>query len=423
MQATLAQTGATAPASSADASTPRASILLIGTSFRTSSIGLRERVIRTLSRRGVVQAKVADRHILESCLLVTCNRIEFYAATDDPKAAEEHILSVMLASKVARDSFYVKHDTDAVSHIFKVAAGLDSLVVGEAQILQQIRDAGTKAMVSGEAGPIISSLFVSAVNVGRRVRESLDAVPSDLSVSSFALDFAIRKIGRKPRSVLLIGTGKVAKLAAKRLKGCDVYLFSRQKNAQERFPDANLVKQRELKQVARGVDLVISATKRPGYVLKKGDLADSGPLVILDLAFPRNIDPTLKASRRVKLYDLDDLATHAGKSLEGTALAAGERLVRDEAEGFARRLVAKRLSPTLANIYRWAEEIRIEEVEEAVRKLPDLSEDDRRVLEAMSRSLVGKLLAPHANFVKAADGETDQTEKIQLLEDVFHPGG
>jgi glutamyl-tRNA reductase len=399
----------------------RRSILLIGTSFKTSPIAFRERVLHTLERDHATLSR-DNPHLSEACLLVTCNRIELYVATDDPRDAEEHIISDVLGPGSAKDSFYVKHDTDAISHLFKVAAGLDSLVVGEAQILQQIRDAGTKAEATGEAGPIISSLFVSAFNVGRRVRESLNVAPHDASVSSSALAFAIKKIGRRPRSVLLIGTGKVAKLAATQLKRSKIYLVSRQKNAQERFPNAKLVPSSEIRRVARDVDLVISATRRSGYVLRKGDIPGSRPLVILDLAFPRNIDPAFKTTRSIQLYDLDDLAAHVKSPGEGAALAAGEKLVQEEAEGFTRRLVAKRLSPTLASIYKWAEEVRTAEVEEAVRKLPNLSEGDRRVLEAMSKSMVGKLLAPHANFVKGADCESDQAEKLRLLENVFHPG-
>jgi glutamyl-tRNA reductase len=421
MQATAtAKAGESASSSHHGEVGSRTSILLIGTSFKTSSIAFRERVIRTLQRDGAARAR-GNPHLLEGCLLVTCNRIEFYVATDDPNEMEARVFSDLFGSGSARNSFYFKHDKDAVSHLFKVASGLDSLVVGEAQILQQIRDAGAKAEASGEAGPVISSLFVSAFNVGRRVRDSLNIAPHDASVSSFALAFAIKKIGRTPQSVLLIGTGKVAKLAATQLKGSKIYLISRQKNAQDRFPDAKLVAQKELKRVARDVDLVISATRRSGYVLRKGDLPDSRPLVMLDLAFPRNIDPAFKTSRSIQLYDLDDLAAHARAPNEGAALTAGEQLVQDEAEGFIRRLVAKRLSPTLASIYRWAEEVRTTEMDDAVKKLPNLSEDDRRVLEAMSKSLVGKLLAPHANFVKGADCESDQAEKLRLLENVFHP--
>ena len=167
--------------------------------------------------------------------------------------------------------------------------------------------------------------------------------------------------------------------------------------------------------------MVISATRHSGYVIKRGDLPDTRKLVLLDLAFPRNIDPALKTSRFIELYDLDDLAIHARSMPQEAGFAASEKLIRDEAERFTRKLVASRLSPTLANIYRWAEDIRSSETQVALRKLSSLSERERKVVEAMGRSLVSKLLAPHTSFVKEPTGGITQVEKLRLLESVFGP--
>ncbi len=155
--------------------------------------------------------------------------------------------------------------------------------------------------------------------------------------------------------------------------------------------------------------------------MKKGDLADKRKMILLDLAFPRNIDPAFRTSKFIELYDLDDLANHARSVPATPALASSERMVREEAERFTRRLVASRLSPILAIIYRWAEDVRSSETEVALRMLPNLSESDRKVLEAMSRSLVGKLLAPHTNWLKQPGGENNQAERLRVLEALFCP--
>ncbi len=201
---------------------PLTSIVLIGTSFKTSSIGYRERTLSLFQARGRRAVRRARPHALESCLLVTCNRMELYVATDDPEWVAESVLSGLPSQGEGHDGFYVKTDLDAVSHIFEVAAGLDSLVIGEEQILQQIREAGAKARAVGSAGSILSALFVAAFNVGKRVRGSLDVAQQNSSVSAFALEFALKKLGRRPKKILLIGTGKTARLAATQLKGARI---------------------------------------------------------------------------------------------------------------------------------------------------------------------------------------------------------
>ncbi|MGD0637426.1 MAG: glutamyl-tRNA reductase [Nitrososphaerales archaeon] len=400
---------------------PLTSIVLIGTSFKTSSIAYRERALKSFqagSRRAI---RRAARHTLESCLLVTCNRIELYVATDDPVWVAESVLSGMPKPEAGPGSFYVKSDLEAVSHIFEVASGLDSLVLGEDQILQQIREAGAKARASGNAGSILSSLFVAAYNVGKRVRTSLEVAQANTSVSAFALEFALEKLGRRPKKILLIGTGKTARLAATKLKGTKIYIASRRKDARDFFPTATVVTYKQLKSLAWDGDLVISATRHAGYVIKRGDLPDERKLVLLDLAFPRNIDPALKNSGAIELYDLDDLAVRAKSVPRAPAFAAGEKMVREEAERFTSRIVASRLSPILAIIYRWAEDIRSSEADVALRMLPNLSESERKVLEAMSKSIVGKLLAPHTAFAKQPGGEISQAERLRMLETLFCP--
>ncbi len=397
---------------------PLTSILLIGTSFKTSSLASRERVLRSLHGGDSASIRRLSPHVRESSLLVTCNRIEIYLATDDPDNVAEAILSRLLRGGGNKDEFFIRKDAEAVLHLFSVAAGLDSLVVGEDQILGQIRDAGKEARDSGAAGSILSSLFVAAFNVGRRVRESLEVGPSNGSVSAFALDFALEKLGRTPAKILLIGTGKTARLAAAHLEGSEIFLVSRRKNARESFPRATMVTYKQLRGLAWDGDLVISATKHTGYVLRKGDLPDDRKLVLLDLAFPRNIDPAFKTSGLIELYDLDDLAAHARLVPSVSTIAANQK-VAEEAERFTRRLVASRLSPTLSHIYKWAEEVRRSETEEAMRRLPNLNHDEKRVVETMSRSIMNKLLAPHTVFVKREGGEITQEEKLHLLEDVF----
>jgi glutamyl-tRNA reductase len=298
---------------------------------------------------------------------------------------------------------------------------LDSPVIGEEQILQQVREAGRIARTTGQARSILSALFDAAYSSGKRIRESYKVSPANKSVSAFALRRALRELGHRPDKVLLIGSGETAKLAAIRLKGSAVYLLSGRRDVKARFPNAERISRRRLREVSEKCDLVIAATRHRGYILTKRDLPENRRVVVLDLGFPRNVDPSLKDSKLVRLYDLDDVASWA-LSIRYDHQTLAEKLVAEETRRFNAWLTASRLTPTLANIYRWAERIREEETLAALRKLPRLSSHDRMVIEAMSKRLTGKLMSPHATFVKEIRSGENQSERLLLLDSIFRDG-
>lgn len=317
-------------------------------------------------------------------------------------------------------SVYIHRDVDAITHLFRVASGLDSMVLGEEQILSQVRDAGIAARTSRSSRGSLSALFDASVGVGKRARESLK--PADESVSSMALVGARASLPQAPRSVLLIGTGKTTRLAASQLEGARLYVATRRASLPS-FSRATLVSHADLKRVAAKCDLIISATKHRGYVLSKGDL-NGRRQVILDLAFPRNIDPELHAGQ-VEVYNLEDLAkVFASKPASPNPAARhAEELVFAEAESFSRWLLASRQSSALSRVYRWAESTRREETDAALRRLPSLSERERKVVEAMSKRLVSKLLAPPTSFAKSSSPELPQDQRLDVVQRIFDQGG
>lgn len=393
------------------------SVVLVGTSFRTAGIAMREQIARRLAKvESDLQSGVGG--ISEISVLATCNRLEVYLACTEPEEASKSVIARLREPGAPSDGFYAKSGSDAIRHLFRVASGLDSVVIGEEQILQQVREAGRTARTSGQAKSILSSLFDAAYSSGRRVRESYGAASADRSVSSFALKRALKELGRRPARVLLIGSGETAKLAALRLKKSKVYLLSGRRNVSDRFPNATRIPRRMLREVSSRCDLIIAATRRSGYVLTSRELQDRRRTVVLDLGFPRNVDPTLKNSRRVRLYDLDDIAAWAGSGRRAN-LAAAEKIAEEETKKFTSWLTASRLTPTLANIFKWAERVREEETIAALRKLPELSPHERSIVEAMSKRLTGKLLSPHATFAKQVGDGGDQSERLLLLESIF----
>jgi glutamyl-tRNA reductase len=272
--------------------------------------------------------------------------------------------------------------------------------------------------MSGQAKSILSSLFDAAYNSGKRIRESYAVTPSNRSVSAFALGRAIKKLGHQPTKVLLIGSGEIAKIATLGLGKSHVYILSSRRHIQTRFPNATRISRRSLREVSKKCDLIIAATKHNGYVLTKGDLPEKRRITILDLGFPKNVDPSLKDSKFIQLYDLDSVAEWA-LSLKHRENVSVERLVEKETRRFEAWLTASKLTPTLANIYRWAETIREEETVAALRKLPSISSHDKTIIQAMSKRLTGKLLSPHATFVKEIGNGKDQKERLLLIESIF----
>jgi glutamyl-tRNA reductase len=396
-------------------------VVLVGTSYRRADISIRERITRRLAGIPEPGLHAVSGGVSESAVLETCNRLEVYLVGNHPDEAARSVVT-KLGGKCPSETFFVKKGVEAIRHIFRVASGLDSPVLGEEQILEQVREAGRTARTSGEAKSILSSLFDAAYSSGKRIRESYKTPPMNRSVSAFALKHALNELGRTPARVLLIGSGETAKLAALRLKGSKVYLFSARQGVETRFPQAVRIPRRRLGEIAAVSDLIIAATRRRGYVLTRRDFPERRKVIILDLGFPRNVDPSVRHLNGVALYDLDTVTRWAA-SRGPHVDASAERLVEEEARRFDAWLTASRLTPTLANIYRWAEQIRQEETLAALRKLPQLSSHDRDVLEALTRRLTGKLLSPHASFVKEVGTREDQSVRLLLLESIFKEGG
>ncbi len=395
------------------------SIVLVGASFKTSSLAFREALAERLSRES---SKLPHIHgVKEYAQLITCNRIEILLAADSAKGAEKALVAWLSKTpEMKPGSVYVRSDVDAIAHLFRVASGLDSMVLGEEQILAQVKEAGIAARTSRSSRGTLSALFDASVNVGKRARATLKEAED--SVSSMALRFALGRLPRAPRSVLLVGTGKTTRLAANQLAGARLYVATRRASLPS-FSRATLVSHKDLRRVATKCDLIVSATKHNGYVLKKGDL-DGRRRVILDLAFPRNVDPALNQGE-TEVYNLEDLARAIAERppSPGPEAKLAEELVWAEAESFSRWLLASRQSSALSRVYLWAESTRREETDAALRRLPGLSERERGVVEAMSKRLVSKLLAPPTSFVKSSSPELPQDQRLDVVRRIFEQGG
>ena len=386
--------------------------VVIGVSYRNSSIAYREGLDRLLEERDWTRVAQAD----EWALVRTCNRIEFVLSTSTPAAAAER-LSRWVKKELGQTRFYVLEGHSAIAHLFRVASGLDSMIVNEGQILDQLRAAGRQARMAGSSKAVLSPLFDAAVSAGAAAKSTLKG-GSD-SVASLGLALAIKKLGHKPNDVLLVGTGKMSKIAAAKLQGSEIHVVSKRSNLPSSL---RLVPERKIRDVLRRCELVVCATNHRGYAIDAEDVGDSKKKrVIVDLAFPRNVDPSVRSNPGVELLDLDDIARYASRlRFRGTSRA--ERLVEQEASRFEIRLKASRLSPELPALFRWAEAMRSKETDAALRRLGRLSPRDRRIVEALGRRITSKMLAKPAAFVNSSSQDLPQEERMRLLRAVFMEG-
>jgi glutamyl-tRNA reductase len=324
--------------------------------------------------------------------LSTCNRTEVYLAGDDEHRA---VAALERAAGESLDGvLYRLHEDAAAVHLFRVAAGLDSLVPGEGEILGQVRDAYEAAA----PGPVLDRVFRQALAVGKRVRTETAIGESPASVSSAAAALAAQVFGDlRGRRVLLVGAGRIGELAASNLasRGAAIaYVANRSLDAARelahRFGGTPL-ELGDLTSKLGDVDVVVSSTSAPELVLRAADVPQRrrAPLFFIDIAVPRDLDPAIGALGGCFLYDIDDLEAVVAETLDGRRAEAerAEQLVAEEAERFRAWRASLDVVPAIASLRARAEEIRSAELAKV-----RVSDDERRTLESVTSQILNKLL-------------------------------
>jgi glutamyl-tRNA reductase len=366
-------------------------LALAGISHRHAPVEVRERVAL-----GAADAAARARELAghgECVCLSTCNRTELYVAGDD---ADERALTALRAlggDEVAALSYRLA-DHAAALHLFRVAAGLDSLVPGEGEILGQVRD----AYESGSAGPLLSRLFHDALHAGKRARAQTSIGESPASVPAAAAALAQQVFGELAgRRVLVAGAGTMGRLAARTLAARGATIATVASRSRERATalasefGARAVVLEELGAELVEVDVVVSCTSAPGVVLLAGDVRDrkGRPLFLIDLAVPRDVDPAVNDVDGCYLYDIDSLEAVVAAGLAGRRREAdrAESIVAEEAERFRAWQASLDVVPTIASLRARAEAIRSAELSKA-----KLSDDQRAAVDSITSQILNKLL-------------------------------
>ena len=393
-------------------------VLLIGLSHKTAPIRIRERldftpnVLRSvLTHFDATHEQAHLEDVREGVILSTCNRMEAYALVRDPEVAGQAIIDLLSrACDTPLETFssylYIHHDEEAIHHLFRVASGLDSMVLGEPQILGQITDAYEAALSQGAAGTVLSALFRAAIHAGKRARTETRIGINPASISSVAARLAHQLLGDLSQSrILLIGAGEMGEIAVRALRKRGVSNIT---VANRTFENAEQLAQawggkaitfQQLPETLIHTDIIISCTGAPHTILNRELIEPaisrrpSKPLFIIDIAVPRDVDPDVTEIENVYLSDIDDLQSQANENVRERELEIPyvEAIVDEELVQILDWLSSLDVVSTITNLRSQLEELRQRELERLFNRL-DLDERERELVATMSHRLINKIL-------------------------------
>ena len=408
-------------------------LVVIGLNHKTASIEIRERLAFPEDRLDEALSHVRSLpSIKENMILSTCNRVEIFAAARETERAFLDLKNFLaqfhnLSLREFEKALYFHTGEAAVRHIFRVASSLDSMVVGEPQILGQIKEAYDIATHTKTSGLIIHRLLHRAFHVAKRVRTETKIANSAVSVSSVAVDLA-RKIFEtlEKKTVLLIGAGEMCELAAQHLVsgGVEKVLvtnrtYERAVSLAQKF-NGEPIPFDEVNLGLRRTDIVISATHSPQYVLWHDQVARiikerrQRPIFFIDIADPRDIDPKINDIENVYLYNIDHLQKIANDNVRDREKEAkkAEAIVSDEVVKFVSWYRSLDVTPTIVALRKKFEEIRKKELEKTLALHPDLSDEEKKSLEALTSAIINKILHEPVTLLKKTNG--DRTADLYL---------
>ena len=407
-------------------------LALIGVNHKTAPIALREKIAIGRDDLAETTRALASTPGVAECMIVsTCNRVELVAALEGPDVPVAGFLSSYFGidASVLAPHLYEYHDKDAVSHLFRMAASLDSMVVGEPQILGQVKEAFAVARAAGTVSGQLEHLLQSAFAAAKRARSETGIGSNSVSIASVAVDLARKIFGSlEGRTVFLVGAGKMSEIAARHLvqQGAGAILVTnrtqeRARQLAEPF-NGRVIPFEKLYETATEADIVISSTGAPHPIFRREHgqaflhKRRNRPMFFIDIAVPRDVDPEMNELDGIFVYDIDDLQQVAASHMEERSLQAvdAEALIAAEVERFHLRLRTVNVAPAIVALQKKAEEIRVAEMERIHNRLGPLSAEQLAAVEALTRGLVNKFLHPPMQALKQAARDGDET-RIETL--------
>ena len=415
-------------------------IVVVGISHKTASVEIRERLSFPEAKLPDALAKMKGlQGVNENLILSTCNRVESYATVKDAASGMDRLRRFFvdyheIEGGSVGECIYCISGRDAVRHIFRVAASLDSMVVGEPQILGQLKDSFDHALANKTTGVVMNRLMKKAISVAKRIRTETKIAESAVSISFAAVELARKIFGDLTgKSVMLAGAGEMAELAAKHLVNNGVKTvmvanrtFERAVELAKDF-DGVPVHYESLVSEMVNADILIASTGAPHYILTGQDMAKvikarkNRPVFLIDIAVPRNLDPEINKIDNVYLYDIDDLQNVVESNIKDRQKEAelASEIIEEEIETFQTWLRSIDVVPTIVAIREKAEEMRAAELDKTLSKMGELSEKQKKQVEALTQSIVNKLLHHPLVALKKAAGDPESSSNIESARVLF----
>ena len=416
-------------------------LILVGVNHKTTPVEIREKLAFT---KGKIEESVNHLFnfpdIIEHTILSTCNRVEIYARANSQDSAIKSIKQFIcdfhqLSLVELEDHFYSYSNKEAVEHLFRVSSSLDSMILGEAQILGQVKEAYSLARDLSSTGLVLNQLFEKAFSIAKKVREETGIAERSVSISSAAVELA-QKIfdDLENHTVMLVGTGEMAELAAKHLISYGVKTIYVTSRTYERA--ANLARTlngsaldfEAFKNELHRADIVITSTSAPNFIIKK-EIVEKAiherknkPIFFIDIAVPRDIEPDVNDLENVYLYDIDDLQVVVSANIKEREKEAKNAMnfISQEVTKFNNWVGALDAVPTIVEIRKKAENIRKQEIEKTLKKISHLSEDDKQLLRQMSSSMINKILHKPTIKLKQKTQSEDGHVYLKAIRHLFH---
>ncbi len=413
-------------------------ILIVGLNHKTADVEVREKLAFDGHKleEGLLKLRQLAG-VQEAVILSTCNRVEMYSNVRDTDRAASEIKDFIsefhgIRPDLLDGALYFHTDKDAVRHSFRVAASLDSMVVGEPQILGQLKDAFEFALEKKTTGVLLNKLMKKSISVAKRVRTETKIAENAVSISFAAVELAKKIFDDLPeKSVMLLGAGDMAELAAKHLMNSGVRELMVANRTYERCVElaqdmgGRPIRYESFHDEMRHTDIVLCSTGAPNYVVTreqmKGVMAarKQKPVFIIDISVPRNIDPAINDMANVYLYDVDDLQGVVDENIQGRRLEAekAEKIVSDEVDTFMRWQSSLDAVPTIVALRERAEAIKQEELEKVLRRDLSLGETERKAIMQLAAAITNKLIHPPTAALK--DDTEDKDVLIALVKRLY----
>ncbi|HZU25436.1 MAG TPA: glutamyl-tRNA reductase [Bryobacteraceae bacterium] len=416
---------------------------ITGVNHRTAPVEVRERLAFDAANISDALRDLKHRPgVLEGMILSTCNRVEIALATEDGAEAARCADEFLAENRHVEREWVTPYlyrfaDRDAIHHLFRVAASLDSMVVGEPQILGQLKAAWSVAREHGAISGFLDALLTRAFSVAKRVRTETEIGSSAVSVSFAAVELAREIFGNlKNTTVMVVGAGKMAEAAARHLRRCGAPRLMVTNRTRERAAemarqwDGQVVDYERFNSVLPQVDIVITSSGAPHYILtpeqmkKVVEVRKNRPMFLIDIAVPRNIDPAVNKVENVFLYDIDDLQRVVDSNVEHRQQVANEaeQIIQEEVDRMLVRLRAREVVPTIVSLQEQLEAMRAAEVARMKGRFGTLTPQQEEALEALTRGLINKIAHGPISELRRNAAEPDGEQLLNAVRRVFRLG-